>query len=138
MHFIDNTSFTLKIVEFIIIQQNKLKNSIVFCVFYILDYYKVAQGACRNENNKYSDIFTSTSVTLAQCQSKCSDMVGCNAVSYQESGGSCYGTSRKASTTSESAWKCYYKGRFYILYIQYWQAIQILKLASNTSNDFLL
>ena len=83
---------------------------VYFSLFYTTVNYEVAQGACRNENNQVNDIFSSNSLTLDQCKSKCNANVGCNAVSFSESGGYCYGTSKKATTASESLWKCYYKG----------------------------
>ena len=83
---------------------------VYFCLFYTTDNYEVNVGVCRNENNQHDDIFSSTSLTLDQCKSMCNANVGCNAFSFREADGDCYGTSKKATTTSGDLWKCYYKG----------------------------
>ena len=70
--------------------------------------YNVTQGACRNQNGKYNDIFSAL-LTLDNCKIKCGNTVGCGAVSYNEVTLDCYGTSMVATTTRESAWKCYSK-----------------------------
>ena len=75
------------------------------------------RGLCRNEHNQFNDIFTierspfsSKRITLSECKTKCDSLDGCRAVSCEPTGcNTCYGTSRKASTTLEGDWVCYSK-----------------------------
>ena len=80
---------------------------IYFCYFYAVSF-NATQGACRNQNGQYNDIFSDL-LTLDECKSMCASAVGCGAVSYNEVTLDCYGTSMIATTTSESAWNCYSK-----------------------------
>ena len=77
--------------------------------YFFADHYQVTQGICRNKNNQSDDIFSDYDVTLAECNSKCDNMDGCNAVSYQQGLHYCRGTSMKSTTSSESGWRCYFK-----------------------------
>ena len=70
--------------------------------------YNLTQGACRNQNGKYNDIFSDL-LTLDKCKTKCGNTVGCGAVSYNEVTLDCYGRSMTATTTPVGAWKCYTK-----------------------------
>ncbi len=75
------------------------------------------RGLCRNEHNEFDDVFTierppfsSKRITLSECKNKCDSLIECGAVSCEPTGcNTCYGTSRKASTTLEGNWVCYSK-----------------------------
>jgi len=74
------------------------------------DNYVVTEGACRNENDRFNDIFSKLGMpTLAECKNMCDNTVGCGAVSYSEGKTMCFGTSMKYSTKIENDWKCYSK-----------------------------
>jgi hypothetical protein len=82
------------------------------------DIYVETRGLCRNEHNQFDDIFTikrdlinnGKRIKLSECKNKCDSLDGCKAVSCEPTGcNTCYGTSRKASTTLEGDWVCYSK-----------------------------
>ena len=67
--------------------------------------YTEYNGACRNENNQFSEFGSPILGSLLACQQKCDDTEGCGAVSWN--GNSCLMTSSMATTTTETSWKCY-------------------------------
>ena len=78
-------------------------------VFFRFQAYIVISGACRNENGEYKDKGAVNVGSLLSCLQKCDATQGCRAVSWN--GTRCFMTSYMARTTTESKWKCYWKGK---------------------------
>jgi hypothetical protein len=71
--------------------------------------YTVTEGACRTDNDEDDDVFACDARIrdLSACKAKCNTLSECGAVSWD--GSICCGLSKKATTTKETAWKCYSK-----------------------------
>lgn len=85
--------------------QNCGYDSVYKCV---RDEYEESNGACRTADGESENSFPCISGVLSadQCTRKCNAADGCTAASWNV-GGICCGLTEKASTTSETGWKCY-------------------------------